>query len=152
MIKKIIGLLFLTVISLYLIMGFINLAVPIHPTAGYIAIPVDSKVAETAKQIIGAKCIMCHSSTPNLPYYTQLPIAGSVIRKHVKAGTGMMNLHELVAGNSPDRWAYDRLAHVIQNDTMPLQSYLSLHWNGRLTAQEQADLLIWIDQRRAAQE
>ena len=60
----------------------------------------------------------------------------------------MMNLQELVEGTSPDKWAYDRLAHVITNDTMPLQSYLSLHWNGKLTPQEKRDLLVWIEQQR----
>ena len=61
----------------------------------------------------------------------------------------MMNLQELIEGTSTDPWAYDRLAHVIQNDTMPIQSYLSLHWNGKLTAQEKTELLSWIEQQRS---
>ena len=148
--KKIISLTLLALFSLYLCAGLINIALPSPPAASYAAIPATSPEMEAAKQIIGTKCIMCHSKSPQLPYYAKLPVAGSFIRKHVKSGTGMMNLQELIAGTSTDKWAYDRLAHVIQNDTMPIPSYLSLHWNGKLTAQEKAELLLWIEQQRSA--
>ena len=92
---------------------------------------------------------MCHSKKPKLPFYAKIPIAGGFIQQHIKEGTGMMNLQELLAGTSTDRWAYDRLEHVITNRTMPIKSYLSLHWNGALTQQEQSEILAWIAQRRA---
>ena len=103
---------------------------------------------ETARQLIGAKCIMCHSKHPTLPFYAKLPLVGTFIQKHIKEGSGMMNLQEVVAGTSKDKWALDRLAHVINNNTMPINSYLSLHWNGKLTKQEQNDILTWIEQQR----
>ena len=147
--KKLILLLLLVVVGLFLAAGLVNLAVPSQPADRYSAIRCSSPEMEAAKRIIGAKCIMCHSKDPNLPFYAQLPWVGTFIQKHVAEATGMMNLQELVAGTSTDKWAYDRLAHVITIDTMPIKSYLSLHWNGKLTEQEKVVLLEWIEQRRA---
>ena len=146
--KKIITVILSILFSLFFATGFLNIAFPLHPAESYTCIPCTSPEMDTAKHIIGAKCIMCHSKNPALPFYAKLPLAGTFIQKHIKEGTGMMNLQELVGGTSKDKWAYDRLEHVITNDTMPINSYLSLHWNGKLTQQEQVDILSRIHQQR----
>jgi cytochrome c peroxidase len=133
---------------LYAGLGLFNLAVPTAPADSYAAMAADTPQTERAKQIIGAKCIMCHSRSPALPFYAGLPGAKGFIQKHVKEGRGMMDLQELLAGTSTDRYAYNRLEHVITNDTMPIASYLALHWDGRLSKQEQQELLDWISQRQ----
>jgi cytochrome c peroxidase len=147
--KKNITLILSILFSLFLIIGFLNIIFPVHPAESYTHIPCTSVEMDTAKHIIGTKCIMCHSKDPALPFYARLPLAGTFIQKHIKEGSGMMNLQQLVAGTSTDKWAYDRLEHVITNDTMPINSYLALHWNGKLTPQEQADILSWIHQERS---
>jgi cytochrome c peroxidase len=147
--KKIIIVLLLLVPLLFLFMGVINLVLPTPPSAGYSTLPTTSPEQKTVQRILGAKCMMCHCKNPALPFYAQLPLAGTFIQKHIKEGTGMMNLQEVLEGTSKDRWALDRLTHAVTNDTMPIQSYLSLHWNGKLTEQEQTDILAWIEQRRS---
>jgi cytochrome c peroxidase len=147
--KKIIFPPLITILTLFLALVAFNSIIPIPPATSYTEINVHTPEMAAAKQILGTKCIMCHSKNPTLPFYAEIPGAGGFIKKHVKEGTGMMNLQELLAGTSTDRWAYDRLEHVITNNTMPIKSYLSLHWNGKLTEQEQNEILSWIAQRRA---
>jgi cytochrome c peroxidase len=141
-----------TLAAVYLALGIFNLAVPIPPADKYSDLSVDSPEARAAKQIIGKKCIMCHSKKPNLPFYAKFPLAGTIIRKHVKGGAGMMDLEELLAGNATDKWAYGRLAQVIRNGTMPITSYLLLHWNGKLTPDEENSILEWVEQEKKKQE
>lgn len=147
--KKLIPISSATALALFAAVGIFNVVVPTPPSDAYAATPSDAPEMDKAKRILGTKCIMCHSKSPELPFYAQLPIAGSFINKHVKEGSGMMDLQELLAGTSKDKWAYDRLEHVVTNSTMPINSYLLLHWNGKLTSQEQDDIVAWIKQRRA---
>jgi len=136
--------------GVYIAVGIYNLLVPTKPSAVYESITVSTPEAQAAKELIGRKCIMCHSSSPVLPFYAKLPLAGRFIQKHVKNGISLMNLQELVAGTSSDRWAHDRLRYVVENNTMPLGSYLLLHWNGKLTDEDRGALLAWIEQEKAA--
>jgi cytochrome c peroxidase len=146
--KKIIVLLLLVPL-LFLLMGIINLVLPIAPSSSYSTFPTTSHEQKIVQRILGAKCIMCHCKNPVLPFYARLPLAERVIQKHIEEGTGMINLQEVLEGTSKDRWALDRLSHAVTNNTMPIRSYLSLHWNGKLTKQEQNDILAWIEQRRS---
>ncbi len=134
--------------ALFLAIGIFNLLAPPHPAPDYTATPAATPETEAAKAVIGAKCIMCHSKNPALPFYAKIIGAEIFIQKHVQEGTGMMNLQELLAGTSTDKWAYDRLEHTITSQKMPIASYLTLHWNGKLTQPEQKTLLEWIEQRR----
>jgi|GEM_PF-3963599 len=132
--------------GIYLALGVYNLLAPAGPSESFAAIATATPEMKAAKQILGDKCIMCHSKDPILPFYAKVPLAGGLIKKHVKHGSRMMNLQALLDGTSPDPWAYDRIKHVIENSTMPITPYLLLHWNGNLTQEEQAALLAWIQQ------
>ena len=147
--KKLILISSITPLALYSALSIFNLTTPTPPAESYASIPGTSPEMARAKNILGTKCIMCHSKNPALPFYAKLPGAGSFMTKHVTEGTGMMNLEELVAGTSKDKWAYDRLEHVVTNSIMPINSYLLLHWNGKLTQQEQDDIVAWIKQIRS---
>ncbi len=126
-----------------------NLFINLTPTAAFQAIEVSSPTMEKAKGVIEQKCLMCHAQNPSLPFYAKLPIASAMISDHVSAGTAMLDFVPLFEKNGADEVLLAKLEQSITLNTMPMKEFLALHWNGRLTAKEKEDLLLWIRQVRA---
>lgn len=116
----------------------IGLAAPSNPSAEMLR----------AKEIIESKCILCHSTEPELPFYSKIPGVSKEINKHVEVGTQIADLKKLFEMGGADEVLLAKLEQSIKLNTMPIPSYLALHWNGRLKNAEKEDLLKWIKQVR----
>lgn len=126
-----------------------NLVVGLPAKPAYMALPTDAPDAARARDILGAKCLMCHAPDPVLPFYAKLPVASSLIGAHVRAGTAIWDNERLIALGGTDQVSLAKLEQTLRLDTMPILPFMLLHWDGRLTAGEKADLLAWIARVRA---
>ena len=126
-----------------------NLFVTLTPPPEFQAIQVSSPVMEQAKEAIGKKCLMCHARNPSLPLYAKLPIAAGTIEGHVKAGTAMIDFVPFLEKGGADEVLLAKLEQSLTLDTMPMASFLAMHWNGGLNGREKEAVRTWIRQVRA---
>lgn len=147
---------FLIVIVVLAVVGFVglgilNMVVGLPVPESYARIDCTSPEMKLAKEAIGAKCLICHSTSPAVPVYAKLPGTASVICKHIEEGIEKCDLQKLFEVGGKDEVLLAKLEQTINLNTMPIRPFLVMHWNGRLTSEEKAAVLNWIHQVRAAE-
>ncbi|VGO22870.1 cytochrome c peroxidase [Pontiella sulfatireligans] len=147
--KVMISLIALGVVG-FVVLGLSNMMIGIPVSESWSSIKATSSEMELAKEVIGAKCLMCHSKEPALPFYAKLPVASAMIGKHIEAGERICDLQQLFAAGGGNEVLLAKLEQTIKLDTMPIPPFLALHWNGKLSDQEKQAVLDWIHQVRAA--
>ena len=147
--KKFIIVVIVLAIAGFVGMGVLNMVVGLPVSEDYTKIECTSPEMELAKKVIGAKCLMCHSPSPELPLYAKLPGANSQIGKHVEDGTKICDLQALLAAGGKNEVMLAKLEQSINLDNMPIRAFMVMHWNCKLTAEEKAGLLAWVHQVRA---
>lgn len=139
------------ILVLVLVLGLpiSNLFLKLPPTPAFVAIPAGSPAMEQARAAIGQKCLMCHAQDASPPFYAKLPIASSLIGKHVSGGTAIMDFVPFFEKQGADEVGLAKLEQSLKLGTMPMASFLAMHWNGKLSAKEKDTLLAWIQEVRA---
>ena len=104
-----------------------------------------------ATKILQNKCVDCHSpGLTRMPIYAQLPIAKQLMASDIANASARLILSKAVYSGeetlSPLMLA--RIEGAITSNSMPPHLYLSMHWEGSLTADEKLSLLKWIDEER----
>jgi cytochrome c peroxidase len=132
-------------------LGLLNMTVGLPVSEHYAAIDCTSPAMQAAKEVIGEKCLMCHSAEPSLPFYAKFPVAGSLIGKHVEMGSEICDLEALLAAGGKDEVLLAKLEQSTKLNTMPIPPFLLLHWDGKLSTKEQESITGWVHQVRAAE-
>ncbi|OQK17418.1 cytochrome-c peroxidase [Methyloprofundus sedimenti] len=102
-------------------------------------------------RILQNKCVDCHSpGMTRMPIYSELPIARQLIENDIQQGSERFILSPgIYSGKEPfTPLMLARLEHVIINNNMPPALYLTMHWNGSLSADEKQTVLTWIAKER----
>ena len=149
--KKKLGMFIVVAVVVVLALPVLNLIVGL-PHNPLMDVEPQDPVTAQAVSTISTKCVQCHSREPGLPFYSRLPIAGSVIREDVEEGTA--HIDYLLELGQVDKYPASEVTlakteHVLRNGSMPPGKYVAMHWNHRLSASERDALLAWIDQTRA---
>jgi len=94
-------------------------------------------------------CFVCHSQTPDLPFYASLPVMGKIMAKHADHAVRFVNLESLVGdAGSVDEVTLAKLEHAAVYGTMPIHQYRMIHWGTGLGKDEKSVLLSWINEQR----
>lgn len=108
-----------------------------------------SKVA----QIMQDKCMACHTTNYELPFYAKVPGIKSIIEKDYKDGLRSMDLNAEFAspalGKAVSEVVLAKMEWVIQNNTMPPAKFTAVHWTSRLTDADKKNILDWVKSSRA---
>ncbi len=138
-------------ILLFLALPVINLIVGLPETSLVLADTGDPAWND-ALQILGRKCVNCHTDEPSLPFYAAIPPAKGMIKADMDKGARYIDLGAelLPKGGAPvSEVALAQTEQVILNGSMPPHRYRLLHWNGGLSADEKETVLRWIRKARA---
>lgn len=149
--NKKLGTIMVVVIVLVLALPVLNLIVGL-PDNPLMDIQPQDPADARAVSTISTKCVQCHSQEPGLPFYSKLPIAGSLIQEDVEEGTTHIDyLAELDRiGESPaSEVTLAKTEHVVREGSMPPRKYVMMHWNHGLSGDDREALQAWIDQTRA---
>ena len=146
--KRTVVILVVVLLVLALAIPVINLVVPVPVPDQFRSIPTTSPAMAQVKEIFATKCAMCHMENPGLPFYARLPVASTLIERDVRKGTAIWNAAELLQKGGRDVVGLAKLEQSVELGTMPIFQYLLLHWNARLTAQERAAILAWVQEVR----
>ena len=94
--------------------------------------------------ILKTSCYDCHSNESVYPWYTNVAPLSWWIKDHINEGRGELNFSEW-ADYSLRRKDHklDEIVEMIEEEEMPLPSYLIAHGDARLSAEQKALLVVW---------
>ena len=101
-------------------------------------------VPDDVKAILAKACNDCHSNNTRYPWYTNIQPVHWFMDKHILEGKRGMNLDEYT--NKPLRYQFHKMDDVIEQlkeGDMPLNSYLWIHKDAKLTQEEKDKVIAW---------
>ena len=107
-------------------------------------------VPDDVKAIISRSCADCHSNTTRYPWYSNISPASWLLVEHVEHGRSHLNLSEwnTYAATKKSK-KLEEICDEIESGRMPLPSYLWLHRDAVLSADEIKTLCEWTVKARA---
>ena len=143
MLKKIV----LVILVILVIIQFIRPARNVSSADTPNAISKHYEVPDTIQKIIRVSCNDCHSNNTHYPWYTNIQPVGWWMQWHVNEGKKHMNYDEFATYTGKRQYKkLDETAEEVKTGEMPLDSYLWIHTDAKLS-QGQKDLLInWAEQ------
>lgn len=102
---------------------------------------VVESVPANAQAIIRESCYDCHSNQTVYPWYSKIAPASWFLQNHINEGRHEFNYSEWGNYSSKDKKEMlEDMIKMIDEDEMPLKSYLLIHRNARLTDEEKTIL------------
>lgn len=101
-------------------------------------------VPENVKSILSRACRDCHSNNTVYPWYAQFQPGAWLMNNHILDGKKHFNLSEF-AVYDPKKADHklDELVEELEGHGMPLESYLWLHSDAKLTETETKEVMDW---------
>ncbi len=108
------------------------------------------QLPENVRQILGNACLDCHSDNTRYPWYDKIAPVSWMVNKHITEGKGELNFSEWGKFDAYDKIvALEDIRQEVEQKTMPLKSYVAMHKEAKLSEEQVAALLDWIDKRGA---
>lgn len=96
--------------------------------------------------IIRASCYDCHSNQSKYPWYSNVQPIGFLLQNHISEGKSELNLSEYgLLSNRMKRAKLKSILSQINDDKMPMPSYLLLHSEAKLDSLKKALLVSYLD-------
>lgn len=96
--------------------------------------------------IIRASCYDCHSNQTKYPWYSNVQPIGFLLQNHISEGKSELNLSEYgLLSNRMKRAKLKSILSQINDDKMPMPSYLLLHSEAKLDSLKKALLVSYLD-------
>jgi len=106
-------------------------------------------VPTDVKSILEKACNDCHSNNTRYPWYFKVQPVDWWLTGHINDGKKELNLDEFT-GRSP-RFQYNKMEALqkeVKEGGMPLNSYLWIHKDAKLSSDEKNKLIAWADDIR----
>jgi hypothetical protein len=132
----------LIILGLLVIIQFIRPARNISTADSINEISKHYMVPDEVKKIMQVSCNDCHTNNTDYPWYTNIQPVGWWMQWHVNEGKKHLNFSEF-ASYAPKKQHHklEETEEMIREGEMPLNSYLWVHKDAKLSP-EQKDLLI----------
>jgi hypothetical protein len=101
-------------------------------------------VPEDVHSILAKACLDCHSNNTRYPWYCSFQPFDWWIAGHIRNGKNGLNLDEFI--NRSLRFQYNKMKDVVdlvKKDEMPLNSYLWIHKDAKLSVDEKSKIINW---------
>lgn len=146
------------VISIILFFGIIGVAHKgHHHHDDFKTIPKDEIIKRVYEKIDGAyqvqvkpifqkKCMNCHSSKTEFPFYYNWPIARNMIDKDLVEAKEHINLDKgfPFGGHGTPKEDLEAIEASLKEESMPPLRYRIMHWNSTLSKSEKDRVLEWV--------
>lgn len=96
------------------------------------------------KQILKTSCYDCHSYESYYPWYTNVAPISWWVKQHINEGREELNFSEW--GTFSEKRKKHKLEEVyeeVDEEEMPLKSYLIVHHDAKLTVEQKNELVAW---------
>jgi len=103
-------------------------------------------VPDSIVDVLRNSCYDCHSNQTDYPWYSRVSPVSWYLSKHIREGKEELNFSEFgTLKKSSQVGVLSDICEVIESGSMPLKSYLLIHWNARLDPVEEEALCSWAD-------
>lgn len=102
------------------------------------------KTPENISTLIKSTCYDCHSNETVYPWYSNIQPFGWFLKKHIDEGRRELNFSTF-ATYEPLRQAkkLNRATHEIEEGEMPLESYILIHKEAKLSPEQKQELITY---------
>lgn len=146
MVKKIL----IGLVIVLVILQFIRPEGNISTTTSANDIRVTHAVPANVLSVLKRACYDCHSNNTNYPWYTNIQPVGWWMQHHVNEGKEELNFSEF--GTYSAKKAAHKLeetAEMVEEKEMPLESYIWIHKDAKLSADEIKLVADWANALKA---
>lgn len=111
---------------------------------------INSLYLKAIKPIFKIKCMNCHSSNTNFPFYAKWPIIRNLIESDITEARKHINMDNNFpfGGHGTPMEDLDAIEEVTAEGTMPPIRYRILHWNSTLSTEEKRSIVNWINESK----
>jgi hypothetical protein len=132
----------LTLLAIFVIIQFIRPTRNISKEIAANDITRLYNVPTDVQQVLKVSCNDCHSNNTNYPWYTNIQPVGWWMQSHVDGGKYHLDLSSFGTYDKQEQHhKLEELIEEVKEGHMPLNSYLWIHGEAKLS-QEQKNLLI----------
>ena len=132
------------IIVILVIIQFIRPSKNEGETGGNASIINVVQVPEEIQKILKTSCYDCHSNSTVYPWYDNIQPVGWWMANHIKEAKSKLNFDEFYY-YMPDK-AKKKLHGIVkevEENEMPLKSYLLIHTNSRLSDDQKQKVIAW---------
>lgn len=106
-----------------------------------------ASVPDSLASVLLNACYDCHSNHTEYPLYSRISPVSWYLDKHIRKGKEDLNLSEYGLLEKADKiGALSDIYDALDGGTMPLQSYMLIHRDARISQEEIDALIDWADQ------
>ncbi len=127
-----------------------NLFIPL-PASRLATIETDDPLLANALAVLETKCVHCHTSEIQLPWYGRFPIARQIVEHDIIEGLKHADYIRDFFPETPgpvSEVALAKIEYVVDQSSMPPPPYLLMHWNHFLTRADKEALMEWVYNER----
>lgn len=106
------------------------------------------QIPENVQQILKNACLDCHSNNTKYLWYHKIVPVSWLIDKHIVEGKKELNFSEWGKFDNYDKiGALEDIRQELEQKTMPLKQYVVMHKEAKLTDDDRAAIIAWIDKK-----
>lgn len=108
------------------------------------------QVPEDVEKILTRSCADCHTSNTNYPWYSKIQPSAWLLAGHIRDGRQQLNFSEW--GSYENRRKKRKLGEIceqVETKEMPLSSYLWIHRDAKMSAEEIKKVCDWTQAEEA---
>ena len=138
---------FLVILAILVIIQFIRPAKNVSTVDSKNDISKHYVVPDEVKKILDVSCNDCHTNNTEYPWYTNIQPVGWWMQWHVNEGKEHLNFSEFAA-YTPKRQHHklEETEEQVKEGEMPLNSYLWIHNDAKLSPEQKDQLMKWAGQ------
>jgi hypothetical protein len=103
-------------------------------------------VPDSVQEILKISCYDCHSNHTYYPWYNSIQPVAFWLNDHIVEGKRELNFSEFAQYNLARQYKkLEEISKQIKEDEMPLQSYILIHRNAKLSAEQKLTISTWTD-------
>jgi hypothetical protein len=103
------------------------------------------EVPNEVQLILKTSCNDCHSNYTNYPWYSEIAPVSWYLASHVNDGKKHLNLSEWTVYNENQKeHILKDFEEVLESHEMPLESYLWIHKDAKMTSEQYEVLMNWV--------
>jgi len=98
------------------------------------------------KSILEISCYNCHSNNTSYPWYSYIQPVGMFLQSHIDEGLSELNFSEFNSNSSRMKnLKLNSIINQVEDEKMPLPSYLIIHKEAALSKSERKELILYIN-------
>ncbi len=106
------------------------------------------QIPDSVQQILKNACFDCHTNNTKYLWYHRIMPVSWMINKHIIEGKDELNFSEWGKLDNYDKiGALEDMRQELEQKTMPIKQYVWMHKEAKLTDNDRAAIIAWIDKK-----